>query len=242
MLFRSATDPDGVGTFVARSGLDGDHGYGTFSIDVNGLWTYTMNTAHDEFVAGQTYTDSVTVSTLDGTSLTLKVQIAGTNDAAVVTSNEVVVFETDAALTVKGQLELSDVDSASSFNATTLVGTYGSLALSNSGAWTYTASSAHNEFITNGLYTDTFNVTTADGTATTVKVNFIGTAEVNNDLYTGTAAVNVPTTFTDSSWVHLSTAGVQQVNGGFDNIGLLVHDLVSGKRLFYAPGLGRHHL
>jgi VCBS repeat-containing protein len=139
-----------------------------------------MNTAHDEFVAGQVYTDSVTVSTIDGTSLELKVEITGTNDAAQITANEVLKFESDAALTVSGKLEVSDIDSPTVFNAGTFTGAYGSLTLNSSGAWSYTASSAHNEFIANGLYTD-------------------------------------------DSLVHLSTAGIQQVNGGNDNLGTSVN-------------------
>jgi VCBS repeat-containing protein len=218
-----ATDADNANTFVARNGLDGDHGYGTFSIDTSGQWTYTMNTAHDEFVAGQVYTDNATVSTIDGTSLTLKVEITGTNDAAVITSNEVVLFETDAALTATGKLDIYDFDNSAQFVAGSFKGSYGTLTLTSTGAWNYQASSAHNEFIVNGLYSDAFTVTAADGTTSTVKVNIIGTAESNNDLYSGTAAVNVPTTFTDNSLVHLSTAGVQQVNGGFDDVGLLVN-------------------
>ena len=50
-----------------------------------GAWTYTMNTAHDEFVGGLTYTDSITVATADGTTQVLTVTILGTNDAAVIT-------------------------------------------------------------------------------------------------------------------------------------------------------------
>jgi VCBS repeat-containing protein len=182
-----------------------------------------MNTAHDEFVAGQVYTDSVTVSTIDGTSLELKVEITGTNDAAQITANEVLKFESDAALTVSGKLEVSDIDSPTVFNAGTFTGAYGSLTLNSSGAWSYTASSAHNEFIANGLYTDVFNVTAADGTVSSVKIHIIGTAETNNDLYTGTAAVNIPDSYTDDSLVHLSTAGIQQVNGGNDNLGTSVN-------------------
>ena len=218
-----ATEADNASSFVARSGLDGDHGYGTFSIDASGQWTYAMNTAHDEFVAGQVYTDNVTVATIDGTSLTLKVEITGTNDAAVITSNEVVLFETDAALTATGKLDIYDFDNSAQFVAGSFTGSYGTLTLSSAGAWNYQASSAHNEFIVNGLYTDAFTVTAADGTTSTVKVNIIGTTESNNDLYSGSAAVNVPTTFTENSLVHLSTAGVQQVNGGFDDVGLLVN-------------------
>ena len=53
--------------FVAQTDVAGDHGYGKFSIDAAGAWTYTMNNAHDEFVGGQDYTDSITVATADGT-------------------------------------------------------------------------------------------------------------------------------------------------------------------------------
>ena len=36
-----------------RPTLAGSNGYGKFSIDAAGAWTYTMNSAHDEFVGGQ---------------------------------------------------------------------------------------------------------------------------------------------------------------------------------------------
>jgi VCBS repeat-containing protein len=218
-----STDDDNLSTFVANSELDGDHGYGTFSIDAAGQWTYTMNAAHDAFVAGKVYTDSVTVSTIDGTSFELKVNITGDNDAAEITAEEILKFETDAALTASGQLEVTDVDSNAAFNEGTFTGTYGSLTLTASGAWNYTASSAHNEFIPNGLYSDVFNVTSVDGTVSSIKIHMIGTAEANDDLYTGAATVNIPDSFTDDSFVHLSTAGVQQVQGGDDNLGALVN-------------------
>ena len=54
-------------TFVAQTDVAGNNGYGKFSIDAAGTWTYTMNNAHDEFVGGQDYTDSITVATADGT-------------------------------------------------------------------------------------------------------------------------------------------------------------------------------
>ena len=63
----NATDVDSAATFVAQTNVAGGHGYGKFSIDAAGTWTYTMNSAHDEFVGGQDYTDSITVKTADGT-------------------------------------------------------------------------------------------------------------------------------------------------------------------------------
>ena len=79
----NATDVDSSAAFVAQSDAAGSNGYGKFSIDATGAWTYTMNSAHDEFVKDQVYTDSITVATADGTSKVLKVSITGTADGAV---------------------------------------------------------------------------------------------------------------------------------------------------------------
>src|SRR5262249_56297601 len=68
-----------------RSNVAGSNGYGKFSIDASGVWTYTMNNAHNEFVGGTDYTDSITVATADGTSKLITVTLHGTNDAAVST-------------------------------------------------------------------------------------------------------------------------------------------------------------
>ena len=66
---------------MAQTGTAGT--YGTFAIDAAGAWTYTASTAHNEFVAGTTYTDTFTVTSADGTPTTVTINILGTNDAAV---------------------------------------------------------------------------------------------------------------------------------------------------------------
>ncbi|TGV46058.1 hypothetical protein EN784_54980, partial [bacterium M00.F.Ca.ET.141.01.1.1] len=64
-----------------------------------------------------------------------------------------------------GTLTISDVDSPATFVAQAgTAGTYGSFSIDSAGAWTYTASSAHNEFAAGTTYTDTFDVVSADGT------------------------------------------------------------------------------
>ncbi|MBV1688456.1 VCBS domain-containing protein [Novosphingobium sp. G106] len=83
----NVTDVDSSATFVPQTNATGNNGYGKFSINSAGAWTYTMNTAHDEFAGGTTYTDSITVATADGTTKVLTVNILGTIDAvATVTS------------------------------------------------------------------------------------------------------------------------------------------------------------
>ncbi|MBK9623676.1 MAG: hypothetical protein IPO38_03680 [Rhodocyclaceae bacterium] len=58
--------------------------------------------------------------------------------------------ESNAALTTSGTMVISDVDSASTFTALTAVAgsnSYGTFSMSTAGVWTYTANSAHDEFI-----------------------------------------------------------------------------------------------
>ncbi|MDO8788210.1 MAG: VCBS domain-containing protein [Sulfuritalea sp.] len=78
------TDVDSAITFTPLTGVAGSNGYGAFTVDSDGVWTYTTNTAHNEFVGGTTYTDEVTVTSADGTTSTITVNILGTNDTAVI--------------------------------------------------------------------------------------------------------------------------------------------------------------
>ena len=172
----TVSDVDSPQAFVAQSDVAGS--YGIFAIDASGAWTYTAGSAHDEFVAGQTYTDSFTVQSVDGTATTVTVNILGTNDAAVLSSATVQLTETDAAadISTAGQLTVSDIDSPQAFVAQSdVAGSYGVFAIDESGAWTYTAGSAHDAFVAGQTYTDSFTVQSVDGTATTVTVNILGT-------------------------------------------------------------------
>ncbi|WP_218648950.1 VCBS domain-containing protein, partial [Pseudomonas taiwanensis] len=74
-------------TFEAQSNVVGD--YGKFSIDANGAWTYTANSAFNELNVGDSLTDTFQVFSADGTETSVTVTIAGTNDAAVLSSASV---------------------------------------------------------------------------------------------------------------------------------------------------------
>ena len=75
------SDVDSATTFTAQTNVAGSHGYGHFSINAAGAWTYATDTAHNEFVGGATYTDTLSMSSADGTSHQLTVNILGTNEA-----------------------------------------------------------------------------------------------------------------------------------------------------------------
>ncbi|MBB3539883.1 VCBS domain-containing protein [Rhizobium sp. BK399] len=190
------TDVDSAATFVPQTDVAGTNGYGKFTITANGAWTYVANSAHNEFVAGQHYTDSVTVTSADGTTTTVTVDILGTNDAAVIGgTTSVNLTETDAPLSTSGQLTITDVDSAATFvPQTDVAGSngYGKFTITANGAWTYVANSAHNEFVAGQHYTDSVTVTSADGTTTTVTVDILGTNDAA--VIGGTTSVNLTET------------------------------------------------
>ncbi|PBB83380.1 VCBS domain-containing protein, partial [Mesorhizobium sp. WSM3876] len=155
--------------------------YGTFTFDAtSGAWTYALNqTLADPLTQGQQVTDMLQVKSADGTATyNIVVNITGTNDAAVVSHDVRNLTEGNAAadISTSGTLTISDVDSDPHFVAQAgTAGLYGTFAIDADGAWTYTASSAHDEFVAGTTYTDTFNVVSADGTPTTVTINILGT-------------------------------------------------------------------
>ncbi|WP_038630897.1 VCBS domain-containing protein [Pseudomonas chlororaphis] len=180
----TVSDIDSPESFQAQ--IDTAGNYGKFSIGTGGAWTYIADSAHNEFAAGTTYTDTFAVSSADGTLTSVTVHILGTNDAAVLSAGIANLTETNAAVDIStaGTLTISDVDSAATFIAQTdTAGNYGKFSIDTGGAWTYVADSAHNEFAAGTTYTDTFAVSSADGTLTSVTVHIAG----SNDLPTITS-------------------------------------------------------
>ncbi|UNP90184.1 VCBS domain-containing protein [Aeromonas encheleia] len=217
-----ASDVDSSAAFIVQTNVAGINGYGTFSIDASGAWTYTMNGAHDEFVGGVDYTDSITVATADGTSRVLTVTMHGSNDAAIITgSSTASLTETNAAQSTGGNLDASDVDSSAAFVVQTNVAGingYGTFSIDASGAWIYTMSSAHDEFVGGVDYTDSITVATADGTSRVLTVTMHGTNDAA--IITGSSTASLTETNAtqstggnlDASDVDSSAAFVVQTN------------------------------
>ena len=143
-----------------------------------GGWTYTASSAHDEFVAGTTYTDTFNVASADGTTTSVTINILGTNDAAVLSQRypqpdrdqcgrryQLIRHADHQRRRQPADLRRADRRPAATARSRSQAG----------GGWTYTASSAHDEFVAGTTYTDTFNVASADGTATCVTINILGT-------------------------------------------------------------------
>ncbi|WP_299660704.1 BspA family leucine-rich repeat surface protein [uncultured Psychromonas sp.] len=157
--------------------------YGTFNIDESGAWTFTANDAFDALNENENISETFYVASIDGTASTVTIQINGTNDAAVVSSQRLEVDETDAPITTAGQLTASDVDNEeNTFAANTIVGKYGTFTINASGAWVFTAKSAFNQLIEGEHYAETFNVSSIDGTISTVTIQINGTRETDTSV------------------------------------------------------------
>ncbi|MCO5106476.1 MAG: VCBS domain-containing protein [Burkholderiaceae bacterium] len=188
------TDVDaGEASFVAQTGTAGSNGHGSFNVDTAGNWTYTASnsqTAIQELGAGDTLTDSFTVTSLDGSnSQVVTVTITGTNDVPVIGGVSTGGVTEDAStpdLTTSGALTITDVDAGeASFVAQT--GTagsngHGSFNVDTAGNWTYTASNSQTaiqELGAGDTLTDSFTVTSLDGSnSQVVTVTITGTNDV----------------------------------------------------------------
>ncbi|MGF9562975.1 VCBS domain-containing protein [Neorhizobium sp. JUb45] len=87
----TVSDVDSVAKFVVQTDVAGQ--YGKFSITENGVWTYSAASAHNEFKAEKTYSETFTVKSADGTETAVVINITGTNDAPVL--GEIATFVID---------------------------------------------------------------------------------------------------------------------------------------------------
>src|SRR4029079_19121808 len=125
----------------------GSNGFGTFTLDAAGNWTYTADdsqTAIQQLGQGQSITDSFTAVSSDGSaSQIVTVTIHGTNDTAVIGGVSTGSVTEDVAVTLgnlntSGALTISDVDQGQA-NFTAQASTAGS-----NGFGTFTLDAAGN--------------------------------------------------------------------------------------------------
>ena len=214
------------------------NGYGTFTIDAAGVWTYTLdnnNTAVQALNVGQTLTDTFTVATVDGTEQVVSITITGANDAAVITgpvtgtaveAGGVANGGTPGIPTVTRDLLSTDVDNPSdtwqpvAAGAATANG-YGTYALTATGVWTYTLDNSNpavQALNVGQTLTDTFTAFTVDGTSQLVTVTINGRNDaavisgVANGSVTEAGGVNNGTPGTPTATGDLNSTDVDNPN------------------------------
>jgi VCBS repeat-containing protein len=193
--FLSVSDPDintitGVSQSIFQLQTDAPTNYGTFSLihAKSGTWIYTLNNNHPDvqaLTAGQSLTDIVPVQTLDGTTANVTVTIHGAapppNTPATIGGDQSGTVTEDTVLTATGTLTVTDPDAGeAAFQAGTIAGSHGSLALEADGDWTYTlnnAAAAVQALNTGQSLPDTIVVASLDGTTANVVVTINGLDE-----------------------------------------------------------------
>lgn len=169
-------------------------GYGTYTMDADGTWHYTLNNSNITVQAlnvGGSLTDTFTVSTIDGTQQVVTVTIAGANDIPVIggistgaVKEDVSVNNLNHTINANGLLTITDVDlGQSAFTPqTSVAASYGTFTLTTDGHWTYSADNTQTAIQQLGAgqsVTDSFTAVSADGTnSQLVTVTINGTNDV----------------------------------------------------------------
>ncbi|ANW04902.1 VCBS domain-containing protein [Bradyrhizobium icense] len=173
-------------------------GFGTFTMTTAGVWAYSIDQSNSTVQAlnvGDTLTDTFTVTTIDGTAQVVTVTIKGANDAAVITGATAGSVTEDSGAkcdkpTATGTLTASDVDNAPGFAAvncpTASDAGYGTFTMTADGVWTYELddSNCAVQALDDGdTLTDTFTVTTIDGTEQVITITIHGASDADpNDF------------------------------------------------------------
>ena len=162
--------------------------YGSFTVGTDGSWSYVLDADDadtDALDAGDNATETFTVTASDGTTQTVTLSIAGSDDVSVITGDTSgAATEAATDVTVTGALSISDVDAddSPSFAAATTAGTYGSFTVGTDGSWSYVldADDADTDALDAGdNVTETFTVTASDGTTQTVTLSITGSDDVS---------------------------------------------------------------
>ncbi|MGO4402587.1 VCBS domain-containing protein, partial [Achromobacter sp. PAB15] len=184
-------DIDTTDTHTWTVNNDGKGTYGSFSVDGSGNWTYNLDNANKAvqgLKSGETFTETFTVTVNDGNGgivdKQVTVTINGTDDGAVINpaqpGDDKGSVTEDGTLTTGGKLEVTDPDAGQAVfqTQTNAAGQHGTFSIDADGKWNYTLT--NNDPAVQGLgagktLTETFTVTTADGTTGQVVVTIVGT-------------------------------------------------------------------
>lgn len=193
-------------------------------------WQYAVDNEAVRYLgAGDTKVESFTITVDDGNGGTdtqqVDVTVTGINDVAVLGNAVANLIETDVQLSTGGTLSIADVDSGEAFfNAqSNVAGVHGSFSIDANGVWNYNSNGALDHLVAGQVVTDVFNVTSVDGTATTVTVSVTGTADG-------------PVAFNDSSALTASSApsGADKTVYWVDWTGLTLESAALGRNGVYS--------
>ena len=163
------------------------------TITPDGSWSYTADNAQPAVQGlgeGAQLTDTVTVTSLDGTEQSIEITITGTNDVPIISGDVSGSVVEDEVFAASGQLSIADVDGGEAFfNEGTVSGAHGSLTIDANGAWTYKVDNDQAEVQALGaddVLRDTVTVTSLDGTEQSIEITISGKDEPASVVLVGT--------------------------------------------------------
>nr|WP_297459345.1 retention module-containing protein [uncultured Halomonas sp.] len=188
----SVDDVDTSDTHTWTVAGDATSDYGSFAVDANGQWTYTLNNASPTVQALTSTSDPIietfTVQVDDGNggiaTQEVSVTINGDDDGAIITPNEpggaAGIVKEDEVLSAGGKLDVTDPDAGQAvFNVQIgTAGSYGTFTIDADGNWSYALNNDQGDvqaLAVNESLSETFAVETADGTTSSVTVTIQGT-------------------------------------------------------------------
>ncbi len=207
------------------SNTDVTGSFGILHLKDNGSWTYDLDNTNPTVQAlgkGSTATDTITVHSADGTPHQVTVTVNGTNDKAVIGGSNTGAVTEESQLQTSGTLTVTDVDTGEAlFSNSNIIGTLGTLHLTDNGAWTYDLNNTNPTVQALGkgaTATDTITVHSADGTPHQITISVNGTNDkaVIGGTYTGvvteTSQIQTSGTLTvtdvDSGEAHFSNTDI----------------------------------
>jgi VCBS repeat-containing protein len=179
----TVTDPDaGEDKFQTVSGAPGSAGYGSFSMDEHGRWTYTADNSQAVIQAlkpGDSLIDRMTVHSADGTIHELRVVITGTNDTPALKAASA--SATEDGKTVTGQMSATDVD-AGDTKSFSIGQPVDGFTMHSDGSWSFDPGHAAYQHLAAGQTQQvTIPVTVTDSAGATDTQNLVITVTGSND-------------------------------------------------------------
>ncbi|CAV26063.1 Conserved hypothetical protein [Vibrio atlanticus] len=204
--------------------------FGTLHLTDTGSWTYDLDNTNPTVQAlgkGATATDTITVQSADGTPHQVTITVNGTNGKAIIGGTNSGAVTEESQLQTSGTLAVTDVDTGEAhFSNTDIVGSFGTLHLTDTGSWTYDLDNTNptvQALGANKTATDTITVHSADGTPHQVTITVNGTNDAAVIGGTSAAAVTEETqlqttgtltiTDTDGGEAHFANTDIQGTLG-----------------------------
>nr|WP_280142305.1 VCBS domain-containing protein [Pseudovibrio axinellae] len=242
----TVTDPDaGEAQFVGQSAAQGAHG--TFTVQPDGSWSYALDNqqpAVQGLKSGDQLTDSLTVTSVDGTSHKLTITIHGTDDKAQIGGTATGTVTEETALTTGGQLTVTDPDAgeAQFVGQSAAQGAHGSFTVQPDGSWSYALDNqqpAVQGLKSGDQLTDSLTVTSIDGTSHKLTITINGTddkAQIGGvdtgDVTENTGGVDMSPDYAQPGMLKLGKSAL------FAHGKLTITDPDAGEAEFDSKGLG----